>query len=137
MKQMLERSDHYDCGLPFEIQGTQVKPAPQTLSPTLAESPEEDARRLHPYTVTENERILVAEFPLQRQHDNERAHQQGGSHKAKPLSEWKDMPGAGANRDLRVSNSRKAGRARRAASAPAANASSTREKSFQSMWCTS
>ena len=46
------------------------------------------------------------------------------------------MPGAGANRERRVSSSRRAGRARRAASAPAANASSTREKSFQSMWCT-
>ena len=36
----------------------------------LAESPEEDARRLHPDTVTENKRILTAEFPLKCQHDN-------------------------------------------------------------------
>jgi hypothetical protein len=42
---------------------------------TLAESPQEDARRFHSYTVTENERILAAEFPLERQHDNERPHQ--------------------------------------------------------------
>src|SRR5215470_2831886 len=33
--------------------------------PMLAESPEEDARRLHSHTVTENEGILAAEFPLQ------------------------------------------------------------------------
>ncbi len=43
----------------------------------MAESPEEDAHRLHSNTVTENDRILTAEFPLQRQHDNERSHQRG------------------------------------------------------------
>jgi hypothetical protein len=37
----------------------------------LAESSEEDARRLHTHTVTENEGILTTEFPLDRQYAND------------------------------------------------------------------
>jgi hypothetical protein len=54
--------------------GLQVTLAPQTLSMMLAESPEENSRRHRSYTVTENNRILAAEIPLQRQHDNQRPH---------------------------------------------------------------
>ena len=50
-----------------------IDPIMNYPSPTLAESSKEDAHRLHSYTVTENERVLTAEFPLQRQHDNERS----------------------------------------------------------------
>lgn len=143
---MLDRSDHFFLRVlqraprfagiaPGERRG-----APEELLPTLGESSEEDARRLHSYTVTENERILAAEFPLQGQHDNERLHEDRGFHgrfhNAKPLSPGKFIPGTGPSCVRRASNSRTAGRARRAASAPAAKASSTREKSFQSMWCT-
>jgi hypothetical protein len=59
---MLERSDH------------------ESPSPTLANSPEEESRRLHTYTVTENEGVLIAEFPLQRQHDNDCPRQVGSIH---------------------------------------------------------
>src|SRR4029077_5312447 len=62
LKKMLERSDH------------------ENPSPTLADSPEEDSRRLHTYTVTENERILIAEFPLQGQHDNDGPRKEGSLH---------------------------------------------------------
>lgn len=48
----------------------EVQPVPEGLSAALAESLEEDPRRLHSYTITENEWILAAEIPLQRQHDN-------------------------------------------------------------------
>src|SRR5271166_5957479 len=97
------------------------------------ESSQQNSRRLHAYTVAENHGILAAEFPLQRQDDNERPQHGGRFHNTSPLSLGKVMPEAAVNRDCRPSNSRTAGSARRMASAPAQNASSTREKSLQSM----
>src|SRR5579864_1649802 len=128
---MSERSDHLcmrasctartrlpmGCALKFQM--NKYKVAPGMLSPTRAESSQEFARRLDCYTVTENERILTAEFPLQRQHDNERAHQQGSFHTASPLSARKEAPAACASSDRRLSNPSRDGSARLMASAPA------------------
>jgi len=47
------------------------QPVDEFPSPRPAESSEEDSRRFHTYTVTENEGILAAEFPLEGQHGND------------------------------------------------------------------
>src|SRR5579859_731997 len=86
----------------------------------------------HTDTVTENDGIFAAKFPLQCQHDNERSDQQGSPHRVKPsFAEYvKSM--AGAIRWRRARSSSNLGRARRAASAPAAQASATRSEEHTS-----
>src|SRR5260221_6436400 len=100
MKDVLDRSDH------------------EFSSPRLAKSSKEDTHRLHCYTVTENERVLTAEFPLQCQHDNERSCQMGRSHDAISVCAWRSC-------NRRSSNSRMKASARLMTSAPASCASST------------
>src|SRR5579871_2365521 len=53
MKKMLDRSDHF-----FPRAFVRPPPVCERLLPKPAEPSDEGSRRLHPYTVTENDRIL-------------------------------------------------------------------------------
>jgi hypothetical protein len=83
---MLERSDH------------------EQLSPTLGDSSEEDSHRLHAYTVTENERVLIAEFPLERQDDNDCLRHAGSLHRVRAF--WVRGAGLSMKRETRNSGAR-------------------------------
>src|ERR1019366_2914885 len=100
----------------------QTKPAPEVFSAALGEFSEKDSRRLHSYTIAENNWVLAAQFPLQRQHGNKRPHQCGRPHGDNPLSARKGKSVAEASCDLRASRSRTKGSAWSMASAPAETA---------------
>src|SRR5450631_3043763 len=97
----------------------QTKPAPEVISTALGEFSEKHSRRLHSYTIAENNWVLAAQFPLPRQHGNKRPYQCGGLHSDHPLSARKGKSVAEASCDRRASSSRTKGSAWRMASAPA------------------